>query len=101
MFIRRSTYTALLRELADLREAKARAETLADLLRIQLNTTAHELATLKAERTGQRHLVPKLEKPVSSVDDYAQGVVSFEDMGDEEAHRLGITFNDDGTVKYS
>ena len=99
MFIRRSTYTALLRELADLREAKARAETLADLLRIQLNTTAHELATLKAERTG--HLVPKLEKPVSSVDDYAQGVVSFEDMGDEEAHRLGITFNDDGTVKYS
>lgn len=100
MWIRRREYTALLTQIAELREQKAVAETKADWLRVRVNQLELETAQLKADATGSPQIVPQITKNPNGVDDYSSAVLEFEDVGDSRAEQLGIGWDDDGRVKY-
>jgi hypothetical protein len=90
MWISKADYTALV-------DKTARAETRADWLLTQVNQLQHELGVLKHEATGKPVAVPIYTKEASPpVDDTAE--TSFEDMGDDLAHRLGVNWDDFGRV---
>lgn len=81
-----------------------------DWMRIRLTQLEHERAVLIQNYMGISITTPVFEKaPVKSTgvgqgrsewDSPLNAVPSFEDIGDEEAARLGIEHNGDGTVRY-
>jgi len=84
MWISKAEYTALV-------DKTARAETRADWLLTQANMLQVEIGTLKLELTGRPVPVPMYQReatPPEAKDDPAE--VSFEDMGDDLARKLGL-----------
>ncbi len=102
VFLRTRTYTALLMQIAELREAKARAEAGADWLRTRVNQVEREAAALRADATGKPQVVPRVDRVANPnvVDDYREAVLEYDDMGDTRARALGVDWDADGRVKY-
>lgn len=73
-----------------------------DWMRHRINALEHERAMLLFKNYDLKVAVPQVEYnpvPVSKVDYTA--TPSFDDVGDEEAEKLGITYAPDGTLLYS
>ena len=116
MWIDRKTYTDIRQELTDARaelrgmqNAQQSLMTTMDWMRVRLTQLEHERAVLIQNFMGVTIAVPTIEqeKPVrvagtprSDFDHPLHAMPSFDDVGDDEARRLGITYNPDGTVHY-
>ena len=74
-----------------------------DWLTVRLTQLEHERAVLISNYMGITVTAPTFQKtPTAGASDYAhplQTVPSFTDIGDEEAQRLGVDWNPDGTLK--
>lgn len=75
-------------EYRDLIDGKARAEARAELLTVRLNQVEHALGQQVAAQTGRTQLVPRFETSRTAKPEDSE--VSFEDVGDIDARRLGI-----------
>ncbi len=97
-------------EMSDARaNAEGRAHTLVnqitalhttmDWMRVRLNQVEQERADLIEKYMGVKIHVPQIE-PISTTDtsDVLNQSVSFEDIGDEEAARQGIDWDDNGEL---
>jgi len=72
-----------------------------DWLRVRQTQVEHERAQLLFNYTGVKVNVPVIEHERPSVEGHPLNAVpNFEDMGDEEAARLGIGWAPDGTIRY-
>lgn len=103
ILLKRGQYEALLTQIADLREGKARADITADWLRVRVNQLELELAQAKADLTGKPQQVARVDRvsPPNPADDYASAVIPFDDMGDAAAEKLGVKWDGEGRVKYA
>lgn len=90
MWISQKTYTALI-------ERAARAETSVQWLTVRVNQLEFEVGATKEAATGRPQLVPRVTTPRPIAIDDAD--VNFEDVGDDEARRLGVNWTDDGRVR--
>lgn len=115
MWISRRQYDALLSERQDLhialaeergrvKELTARVtaqDTTVDWFRVRVNQLEHERAQLLYNYTGVKVETPVIQKAPEavSVADALHSVPNFNDIGDAEARKLGIGWNDDGTIK--
>lgn len=77
-------------------------QTTMDWMRVRLSQLEHERALLVQHFMGISLPVPTIERtPTKREQQMPLDVMpSFEDVGDDEAGRLGITHNADGTVSY-
>jgi len=76
----------------------AALHTTMDWMRLRLNQLEHERARLIENYMGVRISVPNIE-PAQSTDNNADlfnQVPSYEDVGDTEAERMGIGWDEDG-----
>ena len=74
-----------------------------DWLRVRVTQLEHERAILISNYMGINVPTPTIAKvpnPGQLRDNY-HAVPHFNDIGDDEASRLGVSWNEDGTVKYS
>ena len=108
MWIRRSDYDALITELAGFRaENREKTATLAaiqttlDWARVRLSQVEHERAQLLFNYTGVKIMTPSIEpaKPSPSMQDILSQLPSFDDVGDAEARRLGVGWDEQGNLK--
>lgn len=108
MWISRKDYDRLIEERATLlAENRERATSLAalqttlDWARVRLNQAEHERAQLLYNYTGVKVSTPTIEpvRKTPSIHEVMSQLPSFEDIGDAEARKLGIGWNDDGTLK--
>lgn len=75
-----------------------------DWLRVQLNQAQHERSHFMHLYSGVKIPPPEIARdtaPVERVADALHGLPNFEDLGDEAAHKAGVSWNLDGTLKYS
>lgn len=108
MWISRREYERLLTRNAELEgrsgaltETVTALKTTLDWARVRLTQVEHERNQLLFNFTGVKVLTPSIEeapKPKSSIQSAVDDVPNFEDVGDEEAARLGLGWRDDGTV---
>ena len=91
MFIKRADYVTLI-------EKSARAEAENAFLLARVNQLELENGHLRAELSGKPQVVPTFKKDTPSRARDPLGGESFEDMGDDEAHKHGITWDDRGVV---
>lgn len=110
MFLSRPDYDALRTEVAEQRTlAQGRAEQIATLktqqafLVAQIQQLARERVILLRQLTKLEIPMPELgqvERPAVSADDLQRALSSslFEDMGDADAKRAGLTWTEDGRV---
>ena len=78
-------------------------QTSLDWMRVRLTQLEHERAQLIFNYMGVKVQVPSIEpatNPAEASADALNQTLTFADMGDEEAARLGIEWNADGTVRY-
>jgi hypothetical protein len=122
MWVRRSDYEALVRELAEQRATREAAEKALALnqqtcewLRVQVNTLQYERASLLSKVTGAPVMVPTLRsgdesspiappvgQPKPPADQFFNQLSAlFEDPGDDAAQKLGIAHDTDGSVLYT
>ena len=110
MFVKVSTYVAVVEELSIIRERaiqhvaeNARLKADVDWLRTRVNQLEKERAILLREVSHLDVPIPSIE-PVRSVmtSPLPAGfqLPSFEDVGDEEADRLGVAHDDEGRAVY-
>ena len=108
MWIATKTYTDLLQKLGDAQgEARALAEqnrahqVTQDWFRVRITQLEQERAQLLFNYTGVKVSTPSIieRAPESDVARALQAVQGFQDIGDAEARRLGLGWNDDGTLK--
>lgn len=93
MWISKADYTVLV-------DKAARAETRADWLMTRVNQLEHENGTLRLKLTGEPQAVPVYKKEATPPpDDPAE--VTFEDVGDGLARKLGIDWDDAGRVVHA
>jgi hypothetical protein len=100
----------------DLRDGKLRADTalqslqgelvahktMIDWMRIRLSQVEQERAQLLFNYTGVKIATPSIEPaPVQRPEQILAALPHFNDVGDEEAQRLGIGWNPDGTLRYA
>lgn len=73
-----------------------------DWMRVRVNQVETERAQLLFLYTGVKVPVPTIA-PAPQENPHAMlgAAVHFDDVGDEEASKLGLSWNSDGTVKYS
>jgi len=116
MWIRRQQYDDLLahafrreaseghREAVE-RELRARiaaTDVTCDWLRIRCTQLEKERAQMILQYTGVKIEVPVLAlAPEQTTPEILNEAVLFEDVGDEIAKKLGITYNTDGTIAYT
>lgn len=110
MWIDRKTYDDLRLDAAEARAKLAGMETAVasltatmDWMRVRQTQLEHERAVLIQNFMGVTIKVPSIElaqPPRMPGDHPLNGSISFEDVGDEEAMRLGITHNADGTLRH-
>ena len=74
-----------------------------DWMRVRLTQLEHERAVLISNYMGITVTAPRFEKAPQKSDfnHPLQSMPSFEDVGDEEASRLGVGHNPDGTLHYT
>lgn len=76
-----------------------------DWMRVRLTQLEHERAQLIYQLLGIKVPVPEIAqapKPSrTGFDSPLNETISFEDVGDEVAAKLGISHNADGTLRYS
>ena len=74
-----------------------------DWMRVRLTQLEHERAVLISNYMGITVTAPRFEKApqTSDFNHPLQALPSFEDVGDEEAARLGVGHNPDGTLRYT
>lgn len=106
MWLDRGVYEDLV-----VREARSRAAatalerqmgaiiTMNDWLRIRTEQLERERAQLLLLYTGVKVDIPQVRHD-SSIEDVAAGIPNFEGLNDDEAGKLGIAWNPDGTVAY-
>lgn len=70
-----------------------------DWMRIRLTQLEFERAGLIQKYMGVSVPVPSFDKPEEHPD--PNQTMDFSDVGDEEAKRLGISWNPDGTLSYA
>lgn len=116
MWIDRSTHRRLLQLVSDLEKAMALSEgirqtyseqnkvlqTNLDWLRVRVNQLEHERAQLVYNYMGIKIQTPEIQRttPVDTPVHPLVELPSFEDMGDAEAKRQGVEWNDEGRVVY-
>lgn len=72
-----------------------------DWLRVRVNQLEMERAQMLFQYLGVKISTPSIEvKPAEPVNPLA-ALPHFDDLGDEESLRLGISHNADGTLKYA
>ena len=91
MWIRLKDYIALV-------DKAARAETRADWLLTRVNQLELEAGDLRFQLTGRPQPVPMFRKESTPRPDAPPNLESFEDMGDVEAMKHGIGWDDQGRV---
>lgn len=112
MWISRDEYTRIIAELATaigenkiLREANAAHKTTLDWARVRLTQVEHERNQLLFNFTGVKVLTPTIEEAppptMSRLQNSIDQMPTFEDVGDEEAARLGLSWRGDGSVRTS
>lgn len=85
---------------AELRSRVAAQDTTIDWFRVRITQLEMERAQLLYNYTGVKIATPSIERaPESDVARALQATQHFQDMGDNEAGRLGIGWNEDGTLK--
>jgi hypothetical protein len=71
-----------------------------DWFRVRISQLEMERAQMLYNYTGVKITTPTIERaPESDVAKALQAVQGFQDIGDQEAARLGIGWNDDGTLR--
>jgi len=110
MWISRTTFERLLLDAADANgqlhaiklQCQAQQSTL-DWMAMRLTQSEHERAQLIHNYTGVKITVPSIEQTsnVLSSADVLNSGVSFDDVGDEEALKQGISWDPGGEVVYS
>ena len=108
MWISRTTYTDLresyikANEEAKVLASQIRAyETTQDWFRVRITQLEHERAALVQNYMGVTLPVPSIERaPEPNKESPYHPVPHFNDVGDAEAKKLGITWNPDGSVSY-
>jgi hypothetical protein len=83
-----------------LSEQNRALQTTIDWLRVRVNQVEKERAQLLFNYTGVKIETPSIEAAPPSGHPLNQ-VPHFNDVGDKEAARLGITWNPDGTLHYA
>lgn len=84
-------------------EARIAAQTVTQTwLASRVNQVEHERAQLLFNYTGVQMNVPKLTAPSTQppVEDTLAQAVTFADVGDEIAQKMGISWADDGSLVY-
>lgn len=76
----------------------ARAETRADWLMTRVNQLEVEVGALKFELTGKPQPVPRFLKEATPRPADPPDLASFDDMGDDEARRHGVSWDEQGRV---
>lgn len=77
-------------------------ETTCDWFRVRITQLEHERALLIQHYMGVNIPVPSIERvPDKPKESPYHPVPHFNDIGDAEAKRLGITWNPDGSVSYA
>lgn len=107
MWIDRNTYDDLRQDHATsasearvLSEQNRALQTTIDWFRIRISQLEQERAQMLYNYTGVKVAVPQIERaPETDPAKILQSVQHFHDIGDREAARLGIGWNDDGTLK--
>ena len=110
MWISRKDYDRLVLRNAELegenratREHLTATKTTLDWARVRLSQTEHERAQLLFNYTGVKIATPAIVEERAtvgpSIHDVMSQMPSFDDIGDAEARRLGLAWNDDGTIK--
>ena len=74
-----------------------------DWMRVRLTQLEHERAVLISNYMGITVTAPRFETAPQKSDfnHPLQSLPSFEDVGDEEAARLGVGHNPDGTIRFA
>ena len=72
-----------------------------DWLRVRVNQLEHERAQLLFNYTGVRVAVPEIKKVEEQPAHPLNELLSFADVGDAEAKRLGIEWDGEGNVRYT
>lgn len=107
MWISAHVFESLVRDrsLAEGRVAVLERENVAtrttmDWMTMRLTQLEHERATLIYQFMGVKIAVPTIEAPLASIEasDINSVLPSFNDVGDEEAARLGLGWNDQGEL---
>ena len=108
MWITRETFTDLLNDKFD---AEGEARTLAeqnkvlqvnlDWLRTRVNQLEHERAQLIFNYMGVKIAVPEIQTVKQDDVHPLNAIPHFNDVGDAEANRLGIGWDQEGRVAYS
>jgi hypothetical protein len=117
MWINRQTFDRLLKVANDLEKALTSSEGIRqtyveqnrvlqvnlDWLRTRVNQLEHERAQLLWNYVGVKIAVPEIQRAERVMDTVTHPLTelpSFEDMGDEEAKRQGVSWNEEGRVTY-
>ncbi len=74
-------------------------QTTMDWFRMRINQLEQERSQMLFQYTGVKVPTPTIHEP--PVDQALAATMGFEDVGDEVAKKLGIGWNDDGTLKYA
>ena len=69
-----------------------------DWMRVRLNQVEQERADLIERYMGVKIQVPQIQPISTDTSEVLNQAVSFEDMGDTEAERLGIDWNGNGEL---
>ena len=107
MWLNRKTYDDLWKQLHEttianqILERHATAlETTMDWLRVRVTQLEMERAQLLWNYTGVRVPTPEIKRTEQGVSQSSQPT-PFKDVGDAEAAKLGISWNEDGTLNYA
>lgn len=108
MWLSRPAYDAMRRDY-DKAIAEARilgeqlkvANNTLDWLRIRVSQLEMERAQLLFNYTGVKTVVPSIEKRKPSPNEEIESASLFNDVGDKEAERLGITHDPYGLLQYN
>lgn len=108
MWISRQMFTELVKDRSEasgvaqaLEKQNIALQATMDWLRMRLTQLEHERAQLIYNYMGVKINVPTLEPaPTAKLSDIVNEAVSFDDMGDTEAAKLGIGWNEAGEVEY-
>lgn len=110
MWVDRQTWTALEARAiaaeavtAQLDRHNNALEVSCDWLRVRLTQLEHERAQLIYQLLGVKVPVPEIERapaPRVTAESILNSTVSFADLGETEAAKLGIFHNPDGTIRY-
>jgi hypothetical protein len=82
------------------RQVEAQQSTL-NWMALRVTQVEHERAQLLFNYTGVKIETPVISpKPNDAVEDVVGQAMNFDDVGEEVAKRMGISHNEDGTLRY-